>query len=331
LIVGFAFVRPIHASEKENTHPDIQILVDDEKIDSRIRKLYLADKEDKDWNVVVGYENNYDEDNDSMPILDRYRDIFLKEWQEKSIILDLVQDKSLGGRWSSYLSRPIDTFRHFIGAGQAEGINIQINLSIMRLIANSLVREDLKTGNLKDVEEVLALCSQNKIHLWTSPEIEKGEITRKRERIETSNIQVNAIRIAFKEARKKLISTIKDSIETFLGRLNLATINTEGIVAQKEVISGDLIQKLTTLYALIGVVHNIHRQIFSNYQDEETLFKNITEKDVLKHVAPKKVEQIEQIQQHLDEIKKLADLAQSKKDTLAGGKNNFNYEESLNF
>lgn len=320
--VVIPFLCALAISACENNHDNVKIV----EIISITPLTTKSPTEMKDSNLEIllnkdtDYESNTIEFiKENKSILDNYNVIFTEEWSEKKISLDIVQDETLGWRWHHTVSAPSNTLAHFANSGLVDGINCRINLSILRIIADSLVKNYLENDNLNGLKDILGICVQHKIHLWTSPGISKEQIGRKRAKIIESDVQVqkNTIKKSFKLARQRLFRKVNIQIENFVSNINFSNINVDQIENQKIVINQDCINQLALLYSLAKMTHDIHQEIYSDYDPIISNFENITEKDVLQHIAPEKINRIEEIQKQLESIKRSAKLAKNEQEELS--------------
>jgi len=245
---------------------DIQIIQSNffpnSNIDENLSHSQQDNNSDESNSVVVwdSFLPENDNNSNSNP-LDHYAQFFTNEWITKKIIAQDMQDQRLGMLWHKSISTPSNPLNHFINNKGTTGINIQTNLSILRIISN-LVKEYLDQNKLDDLKNLLTQCQEHKIHWWTSPYIEK-----KTGQIHSENM----IRVAFEDRRQRLFLSIQEAMHSFC--------------KNKEILFADLIRKMQVLYTLASMTHTIHTEKYSCYETHFIPLENIRESDILFHVT----------------------------------------------
>lgn len=257
------------------------------------------------------------------------KNIFKNKWNEKPLILDALQNKTLGTWWMFSGDETIITeFINRALSGDSE-INIKTNLSFLRRISNCIINS-FKAQDFKTSRKILNLCSANKITYWTSPDIKKDAVNNKNNQIEVDKNKIeNDIQQILRDTKKDLFKLVSTEINTFLSNVRPKNIDTEKIDKDPKVLSVDLVQKFKDFYALALMSHKIHNEEFPDYNVMATVFENITEDNVLKLVAPTQVEQINNLKNLLIQIKNASEQAsQTKNNLLEGSTKNINIDES---
>lgn len=108
--------------------------------------------------IVISDSLSHDDLNEknNLKPLDHYAKFFTDEWETKEIVFTDMQDKTLGLFCKSWFSAPLNTLNCFVNNKDRKDIDIQKNLSILRIISN-LVKTYLIKDKLDDLKNVLAI------------------------------------------------------------------------------------------------------------------------------------------------------------------------------